>query len=589
MEAQEEKQRPLWRLMGYMLEQKFHFAFMVLCMLGLSISMAFLPVMIGDITGILAAGPGPTEPLVLATEKLILLVAALSLFSFLATWILSGMAQRALFRLRTSLFQKMQTLSLDFYDRQPIGELMSRVTNDTDIIEQFLTSGVITIIQNTMIVTITTVVMLTMNPWLTLLVYVIVIGLVLASVALERVASPAFERLQEELATLNGLAEERLAGAKTVIAYNQQESSREDFGAISNKAMKASARAQFSALITMPLATIFSNIQIVAIAVVGSLMVISGDIGVASIVAFLGFSANLSGPLGQIFSIFPQLVGASTGAKRVFQILDQEPRVADKVGAPEMGPVEGDVVFSHVDFSYVKGRKVLKDNDFHAAPGDVIGLCGPTGAGKSTIINILTRYYDIDSGSISVDGKRIDEVKQDTLRIQIAQVLQEPFLFSDTILNNLKYARMGATEEECIAAAKQANAHDFVMAMPDGYGTFLVDGGGNLSLGQRQMLTIARAIVADPRMLILDEATSNVDTQTEKRIQEGLLHLQEGKTSFIIAHRLSTIRHADMIMVINKGEIIERGTHQQLMEAKGFYHSLYMAQFRGKSVDAAVQ
>jgi ATP-binding cassette subfamily B protein len=578
-------QKPLRRLMGYMLEQRLHFAAMVICMLAVAISMAMLPVVIGSMTNTIAAGPGPIQPLVDEAINFTILVVILAVFTFLGSWILAGMAQRALFRLRTSLFEKMQSLSLDFYDKQPIGELMSRVTNDTDIIEQFLTSGITTIIQNIMIVSITTVVMLIMNPWLTLVVYAVVLGLILISYALQRIASPAFERLQQELASLNGMAEERLAGAKTVIAYNQQQSSRDEFGEISDKAMKASAKAQFSALITMPLATVFSNIQIVAIAVVGSLMVINGDIGVAAIVAFLGFSSNLSSPLGQIFSMFPQVIGASTGAKRVFEILDQEPRVADKPNAPELPAVSGDVVFDHVDFSYVKGRKVLKDNDFHANPGNVIGLCGPTGAGKSTIINILTRYYDIDKGSIRVDGQKIDEVQQDTLRIQIAQVLQEPFLFSDTIMNNLRYARASATDEECMAAAKQANAHDFVMAMPDGYNTFLVDGGGNLSLGQRQMLTIARAIVADPRMLILDEATSNVDTQTERKIQAGLLRLQEGKTSFIIAHRLSTIRHADMIMVINKGEIIERGTHQQLIEAKGFYYNLYMTQFRGKSID----
>jgi ATP-binding cassette subfamily B protein len=578
-------QKPLRRLMGYMLEQRLHFAAMVICMLAVAISMALLPVVIGAMTNTIAAGPGPLQPLIDEAINFTILVVILATFTFLGSWILAGMAQRALFRLRTSLFEKMQSLSLDFYDKQPIGELMSRVTNDTDIIEQFLTSGITTIIQNIMIVAITTVVMLVMNPWLTLVVYAVVLCLIIISYALQRIASPAFERLQQELASLNGMAEERLAGAKTVIAYNQQESSRNEFGEISDKAMKASAKAQFSALITMPLATVFSNIQIVAIAVVGSVMVINGDIGVAAIVAFLGFSSNLSGPLGQIFSMFPQLIGASTGAKRVFEILDQEPRVADKANAPELPAVTGDVVFDHVDFSYVKGRKVLKDNHFHANPGNVIGLCGPTGAGKSTIINILTRYYDIDSGSIRVDGKRIDEVQQNTLRIQIAQVLQEPFLFSDTIMNNLRYARANATDEECIAAAKQANAHDFVMAMPDGYNTFLVDGGGNLSLGQRQMLTIARAIVADPRMLILDEATSNVDTQTEKKIQAGLLKLQEGKTSFIIAHRLSTIRHADMIMVINKGEIIERGSHKELIEAKGFYYNLYMTQFRGKSAD----
>jgi len=247
-----------------------------------------------------------------------------------------------------------------------------------------------------------------------------------------------------------------------------------------------------------------------------------------------------------------------------------------------MPAVAGDVVFDHVDFSYIPGRRILTDNSFHARPGQVFGLCGPTGAGKSTIINILTRYYDIENGVIRIDDSDVREVLQDTLRVQIAQVQQEPFLFSDTIMANLKYARGDATDEECVQAAQQANAHDFILQQPHGYSTILVDGGTNLSQGQRQMLTIARAIVANPRMLILDEATSNVDTRTEKLIQEGLLALQKDKTSFIIAHRLSTIRHADQILVIDKGAIIERGSHIELMKKKGFYFDLYMSQFRGK-------
>jgi ATP-binding cassette subfamily B protein len=247
-----------------------------------------------------------------------------------------------------------------------------------------------------------------------------------------------------------------------------------------------------------------------------------------------------------------------------------------------MPNIIGNVNFENVDFSYVPGHKILKDNTFQANPGDIIGLCGPTGAGKSTIINILTRYYDIDSGYIKVDGYPVNEVRQDSLRIQIAQVLQEPFLFSDSIMNNLKYAREDATEEDCINAAKQANAHEFIMQQPQGYDSQLNDGGSDLSQGQRQMLTIARAMVAHPHLLILDEATSNVDTRTEKLIQEGLLKLQEGKTSFIIAHRLSTIQHANQILVIDNGEIIERGSHQELINQKGFYYDLYISQFRGK-------
>jgi ATP-binding cassette subfamily B protein len=246
----------------------------------------------------------------------------------------------------------------------------------------------------------------------------------------------------------------------------------------------------------------------------------------------------------------------------------------------------GHVVFNHVDFSYVQGRKILRDNTFEALPGQKIGLCGPTGAGKSTIINILTRYYDLDAGTITIDGQNIADVTQESLRQNIAAVLQEPFLFSDTVMNNLKYAREGATDEECIAAAKQANAHDFIMQLPQGYETLLTERGSNLSQGQRQMLTIARAMVAAPKMLILDEATSNVDTRTEKLIQEGLARLMEGKTSFVIAHRLSTIRDSARILVIDAGVIVEQGTHDELMAKQGFYYKLYMTQFRTRPAAA---
>jgi ATP-binding cassette subfamily B protein len=271
------------------------------------------------------------------------------------------------------------------------------------------------------------------------------------------------------------------------------------------------------------------------------------------------------------------------GAARVFKILDEQPKVKDDPQATPFTIAKGEVVFNDVDFSYVEGRKILRHNSFVAKPGEMIGLCGPTGAGKSTIINILTRYYDIDSGTITIDGQDIKEVKQADLRLQISAVLQEPYLFSDTVMNNLKYAREGASDEECIAAAKQANAHDFISSLPEGYNTFLTRGGANLSQGQRQMLTIARAMVADPKILILDEATSNVDTRTEKLIQEGLQRLMHGRTSFVIAHRLSTIRPADKILVINNGEIIEAASHDELMAQRGFYYDLFMTQFRGQA------
>jgi ATP-binding cassette subfamily B protein len=276
------------------------------------------------------------------------------------------------------------------------------------------------------------------------------------------------------------------------------------------------------------------------------------------------------------------LFAAIASGERVFRILDEKPAIVDKPDAIPMPPIQGHVEFRNVDFSYVPGRKILKNNTFEALPGQKIGLCGPTGAGKSTMINLITRYYDVDSGDILIDGLSIYDVRQEDLRQQIGIVLQEPFLFSDTVLNNLRYARLEATEADCIEAAKRANAHDFILRLPEGYDTVLAERGSNLSQGQQQLLTIARMMVQNPRLVILDEATSNVDTQTEQKIQQALNRLMEGRTSFVIAHRLSTIRDSDMILVLKAGEIIERGTHNEMMANQSFYYNLFMSQFKGK-------
>jgi ATP-binding cassette subfamily B protein len=273
---------------------------------------------------------------------------------------------------------------------------------------------------------------------------------------------------------------------------------------------------------------------------------------------------------------------AIASAERIFQILDEKPVVCDQPHAIPIPPIEGKVEFRNVDFSYVPGRRILKNNSFEVLPGQTIGLCGPTGAGKSTIINLITRYYDIDAGEILINGYNLLDVQQDSLRQQTGIVLQEPFLFSDTVMNNLRYARLEATEADCIEAAKRANAHDFILRLPNGYDTLMSERGSNLSQGQRQLLTIARMMVANPRMIILDEATSNVDTRTEAKIQEALERLMAGRTSFVIAHRLSTIRHADKILVLNAGELVEQGTHDELLQRQGLYYDLYTSQCKGK-------
>ncbi len=577
------------RLFSYLTRYKSRFTIMILIMVGYSIMLSILPAISGEIMNILSASPILLPAL---TNTIIVFIGAIILFWIfgnLSGRLLTFISQKGLYDLRTGLFSKIQKFPLNFFDKRPIGELMSSVTNDLDLVDQFLSVSIMNIIQAMITIIIVTIFMVFINVYFTILTYITILSMLVISGLLARVSGQAFGLLQEQMAELNGYVEERISGQKTVVATNQQRPFIYEFDKMSQKVDETGEKAQLYSLANTSVSMVFQNLQNIIIFVVGGYLVLQQQAAFGNIVAFIGFSSVLMNPISQIFSMFSQIISASVGAGRVFNIMDEKPEMVDKNDVPIMPAIEGHVDFTNVNFSYVPGHKILKNNTFSANPGQIIGICGPTGAGKSTIINILTRYYDIDSGEIRVDDYRVDEVQQDTLRIQIAQVLQEPFLFTDTIMNNLKYARKGASDEECIQAAKQANAHDFIVMQPQGYETILRDGGADLSQGQRQMLTIARAMVADPHMLILDEATSNVDTRTEKLIQEGLLKLQKGKTSFIIAHRLSTIQNADQILVIDNGEIIERGNHQELMDMKKFYYNLYMNQFRGKITEFNAQ
>ncbi|MCP4357665.1 MAG: ABC transporter ATP-binding protein [Chloroflexi bacterium] len=410
---------------------------------------------------------------------------------------------------------------------------------------------------------------------------VVPLMLILTAV-IQRIATPAFAKLQEELGELSGFQEETIAGNKVIISNRQQE-----WASISNEELAAgvydvAASAFFTSLLQFPLTQSLTMLMIVIVLVVGGFLVLAGEATLGTVIAFTGYAALLASPLSEIANLTATSLNAVAGGRRVFAILDETPTVKDAADAYDFEFKGGRIEFKDVDFSYVPGRKILRHNSFEAKPGQMIGICGPTGAGKSTIMNILTRYYDIDSGTILIDGQDLAKLSQASLRQEVGMVLQEAFLFSDTVMNNLQYARAGATEDECIAAAKQANAHEFIVNLPQGYDTMMTERGANLSQGQRQMITIARAMVANPKILILDEATSNVDTRTEKLIQQGLQRLMEERTSFVIAHRLSTLRPAHNIMVVNGGEIVEFAPHDELMAAKGFYYKLYMSQFKGK-------
>ncbi len=578
------RMRALGRMIAYLGLRKGLLALVLFLFFVGTVSFIFLSVMLGVAVNTLS-GPSTTADL----YQQVMVMAGLSILTFISFYFgyrfLADVTQNALLQIRQDLFEHMQTLSLRFFDRQPIGELMSRVTNDIDVITAFFQQPLGTMLMGLFMLVITLIAMFLLSVTLAVVACIaipLMIGLVWL---LARVAGPAFALLQERLADLNGLMEETLAGEKTIIAFRQQDGIANSQTLVSEGARSVGSKAQVLSLVINPLTVLVTNLDVSLVALFGSVMIINHHLSVGVLTTFLSLTLLFALPLTTIFANYNFILSAAVSANRIFQIIDEKPDIVDKPGAVDLKPVNGHVVFRDVNFSYVPGRQILKKNSFEALPGQMIGLCGPTGAGKSTIINILTRYYDIDSGSIEIDGQSIYDVTQESLRKQIGVVLQEPFLFSDTVMNNLKYGREGATDEECIQAAKDANCHEFVTRLPKGYETFLSDGGRSLSQGQRQLLTIARAMIANPRILILDEATSNVDTRTERYIQAAIRKLQEGRTSFVIAHRLSTITNAHQILVINNGEIVERGTHDEMMKARGFYYTLYMSQFKGRVAD----
>jgi ABC-type multidrug transport system fused ATPase/permease subunit len=512
-----------------------------------------------------------------------IVIITLALLTWIMRWAAANLvavsAQTAMRQLRQELFEKMQTLSLGFHESRSTGELMSRITSDTEVINTFLSTSLFGIVSAVIQIVAVTILMLFVDIPLAIVVIVLapvsffVMGLV------GKRAAKNYGSLQQSVGRINGYLEERVTGQKTLQAYGQASASIEELRIVSEEARDSDQKASFLAFTVMPLVRLVSNADVAFLAMFGGIRVIRGATSIGSVVSFLGFAQQFAAPIGQISRSMNQAIQASAGAARVFDMLDEVPAISDGPGARPIDRAHGDVVFDSVDFSYVENQQILFGNSFHAEPGEMIGLIGPTGAGKSTIINLIGRFYEIDDGEIRLDGEPIIELKVDDLRLRAAVVLQTPFLFSESIMYNLKYGRSDATDEECVAAAKDANAHGFISRLPDGYGSVLAESGNNLSQGQRQLLTIARAIVAQPDVLILDEATSSVDTRTEREIQVAMRRLMEGRTSFVIAHRLSTVRDADRIIALDDGRIQESGTHDELMAAEGFYYRLFMEQF----------
>ncbi|MEI2666675.1 ABC transporter ATP-binding protein [Rossellomorea sp. LJF3] len=491
-----------------------------------------------------------------------------------------GVAQDTVYRLRKDLFHQLHQLSIPFFDKRKHGELMSRVTNDIDNVSATLNSSFIQIISSVLTLVGTVSIMLWLSPLLTLITLTIVPLMVFGMKWITKRTGRLFKQYQHNIGELNGYIEETISGHSIIKTFSREETAIEEFGEKNQRLKTAAYWADTYSGFIPKLMNVLNNLSFAVIAGVGGVFALNGMITIGVIVIFAEYARQFTRPLNELANQYNTLLSAIAGAERVFQILDEEEEAKDEGDAVEIQDVEGKVEFQHVSFSYEKGERTLEDVSFSIRPGETVALVGPTGAGKTTITNLLSRFYELNEGRIEIDGQNIQAIKRKSLRQQMGFVLQDSFLFQGTIADNIRYGRLDASDDEVEDAAKLANAHTFIEKMPEGYDTMLRADGSGISQGQKQLLSIARAILSNPSILILDEATSSIDTITELKIQDALKRLMKGRTSVVVAHRLNTIRQADQILVLDGGRIIEQGTHGELLKTKGFYHGLYHSQLK---------
>ena len=576
------------KLFAYMKQYHAAVAVVILCAIASTVFSVIGPDILGKATtelsnGLLAKIQGTGSIDFTKIGQILLFVLGLyllsTLFSFVQGWLMTGVTQKVCYRMRKDISEKIDRMPMAYFESRTYGEVLSRITNDVDTLGQSLNQSITQIITSVATMVGVLVMMLRISPLMTLIAVVILpISVTLISLVVKK-SQKYFKQQQEYLGHINGQVEETYAGHTVIQAYNKEKDMVQQFQKTNDTLYHSAWKSQFLSGLMQPIMMFVGNLGYVAVALSGGLLAIRGTITIGDIQAFIQYVKNFTQPMQQIAQVLNQVQSMAAASERVFEFLEEAEEVQTAEHPLELANVEGNVDFQHVSFGYQPEQCVIHDFSAKVKSGQKIAIVGPTGAGKTTMVKLLMRFYDVSGGAILLDGHDVRDFDRHKLRESFGMVLQDTWLFQGTIMENIRYGRLDATDEEVIAAAKAAHADSFIRQLPDGYQMELNEDASNVSQGQKQLLTIARAILADNRVMILDEATSSVDTRTEILIQKAMDHLMEGRTSFIIAHRLSTIRNADMILVMKDGDIIEQGTHEELLEKNGFYADLYRSQF----------
>lgn len=575
------RRQVILRLLGYMMRHRW----MALGAIALTVTgnlLALLgPMLSGYAIDAIGTGPGEADFQRIFSYCALMLLFYLisSVMAYLLSVLMVKLSQRVAYQLRADLFNKLVDLPVRFFDGHQTGDIISRVSYDIDTVTSSLSNDFLQIAASSIMVLGSLGMMLTISPPL-IVVFVVTVPISVLFIRYRtRTIRPLFSRRSAKLGELNGLVEEIISGQKTTKAYHQEETMIGRFDAKNEEAVQAYYKADYYGSTVGPSVNAINNLSLALISVFGALLFLRGSISLGNLSSFVLYSRKFSGPINEMANIISELQSACSAAERVFRLIDEEPEPADAPQALELTDVQGDVQMEHIRFGYDLDKTIIHDLSLHARPGSLVAIVGPTGAGKTTIINLLMRFYDPQSGSIRMDGHDSRDITRKSLRAAYTMVLQDTWLFYGTIYENIAFSRPGATREEVIEAAKAAKIHSYIMQLPDGYDTVITEDGMNISQGQKQMLTIARAMLSDAKMLILDEATSNVDTRTEQQIQSAMRELMQDRTCFVIAHRLSTVQNADTILVVQHGDIVEQGSHEQLMQQGGVYAGMYHSQF----------